>query len=453
MLRKDDKCLVMTDSWASIQHYKIIAFDGEKIDLREFRDYFGTKPVRTLKRSEENSLFSSPYQPQAGVDPDTRIIAELIRNLASSWMRTEERFPITELLNTLVADERLRDVSTLFIEGCVRSCIASDLFSIWWDKRRKEKVYSIELSPEMAEQERNRSFAGSFAAELSELSERIRLLVKHTSTVGTYRENLLQTLLRKNLPERYHVATGFIYGCPRQLDIVIYDRLEYAPLLREGDLVVVPVESVRAVIEVKTDLTKQELDSSLELLDDVAAFDDGRPPFFRGIFGFESSLTPENIYAAFVDFHVREPEVDSDSPNNAVIWNPYQHVTSVCVLGHAYACVDYVEDSKNELTPTLVTKSSATGLKAQAAYFLQLLLAYLRYGGLKRSRGNEITEMLGADTLTLKIGKLTPLEHWGAYFSQEEGMDDSEDDVKKLEAHVRAVQGWLGGQIWPFGKS
>src|SRR6185436_19587694 len=100
---------------------------------------------------------------------------------------------------------------------------ASNHFVPFIDGRKKGADVKLELSARRKDHERSRVFAGTFAQELNALSERIRHIVHHTGTVGTYREQLLQSLLRKNLPERYHVATGFIHGCPRQLDIVIYD--------------------------------------------------------------------------------------------------------------------------------------------------------------------------------------------------------------------------------------
>ncbi|QNU61380.1 hypothetical protein HZS52_16610 [Vreelandella titanicae] len=77
------------------------------------------------------------------------------------------------------------------------------------------------------------------------------------------------------LPKRYFVGTGFIvfindnhdlkglhpnnteflnlksHSTSHQLDIVIYDNTNYAPIFRDGDFVVLRPESVRSIIEVK----------------------------------------------------------------------------------------------------------------------------------------------------------------------------------------------------------
>ncbi|MCQ9136844.1 DUF6602 domain-containing protein, partial [Streptomyces hilarionis] len=86
----------------------------------------------------------------------------------------------------------------------------------------KKDGVSFSLSPAQRAREKQRKFSATIAGELASLSQRVRFIIDHGPTVGTYRENLLQSLLRKHLPERYHVATGFIFGLSRQIDILIY---------------------------------------------------------------------------------------------------------------------------------------------------------------------------------------------------------------------------------------
>ncbi|WP_367619543.1 MULTISPECIES: DUF6602 domain-containing protein [Paraburkholderia] len=90
------------------------------------------------------------------------------------------------------------------------------------------------------------------------MSERIGTLIGHGPTVGTYRENLLQTVLRKHLPTYYHVATGFINGSPPQVDILIYDQVDYVPTFREGVL----VSEVRSKVHIRKVALRAVLTSS-----------------------------------------------------------------------------------------------------------------------------------------------------------------------------------------------
>lgn len=444
------KCLVMTDQWGPGEHFKVVGVDEDMISLRPFLDFIDSEPERKISRSEARDiLFLTPYARYVAENyPAYHYIGKVIENLSGSWLRTQPRYPIGELIDKLNEDERLQNIPRRFIEGCLRSLVMSEAFVVWHDKRLNEPVYHLELSQYMAEKERLRMYAGTFAGELNELSNRVRHLISHSGTVGTYRENLLQTLLRKNIPERYHVATGFIHQCPRQLDILIYDRIDYAPLFREGDLVVVPKESVRAVIEVKTTINKAELIKSLELLDQVAVYDNCKPPFFRGIFGFESTLSGKDIYSTVLDFYT-EPSDDGEIEGliDNAINEPFKHVSSICVLEHAYACVDYVSDESEQIIPVLMAADSATGLMPQAAYFLQQLLSYLRFGGIKPNKRQYMAEFLGADTTWKNVGSLIPFDSWGAYFVQQE-MGGDEKIVEEFESQINAVNGWLQGEPW-----
>ena len=49
-----------------------------------------------------------------------------------------------------------------------------------------------------------------------------------------------------------------------QLDIIVYDDTDYAPIFREKDVVVVRPESVRAVIEVKGFLKSDDVSAIVQ---------------------------------------------------------------------------------------------------------------------------------------------------------------------------------------------
>lgn len=446
------KCLLMGDAWETLAHYRIADIHEDRVSLGRFADVLGREPVRDVPLVDaEAQIFVTPYSLGfAQVDSRLNDLGSLIANLSRSWVRTEEQFPLRKLLSQLSNDFRLKGVSSSFVEGCVRSLVASKLLEVKFDGRKKDKVYVLSLSPEMREAERGRVFAGSMASELNSLSERVRHVIAHTGTVGTYRENILQTLLRKNLPERYHVATGFIEHCPRQLDVLIYDRLDYAPLFREGDLVVVPSESVRAVIEVKTTLSKVALEDSLDLLDQVAMHDDLTPPFFRGIFSFESSIAAQDIYDTVVDFYAPSESKPIEPNCGNFIAEAFRHVSAVCVLETAYARVLYGREH-GKYRPFLVNGESITGLLPQAALFIQQLLDYLRFGGLKHSGADHIERMLGADTKWTLLKPLVVGPDWGAYFDRDY-MDADNDVVEAMEAKIEAVTRWLDGGDWVVPK-
>lgn len=112
----------------------------------------------------------------------------------------------------------------------------------------------------------------SWSAELLSTTGRIRNLIghRHEPTAGGYLETLLRHLLRRVLPDRYRVSTGFIYNWgrdpSRQIDVLIWDPQNHVAHLEQGELVILAPEAVAAIIEVKTTLNTKTLDDAIDLL-------------------------------------------------------------------------------------------------------------------------------------------------------------------------------------------
>jgi Domain of unknown function (DUF6602) len=111
-----------------------------------------------------------------------------------------------------------------------------------------------------------KDYLSRFSEELLAQSTKVDFLIRHSGTVGSFREELFRGFLRKILPGKFQVSTGFIEDSGRQLDIIVWDSVNYAPLFRENEVVVVPRDSVRAIVEVKTKLDTNALDDALEIL-------------------------------------------------------------------------------------------------------------------------------------------------------------------------------------------
>lgn len=83
----------------------------------------------------------------------------------------------------------------------------------------------------------------------------------HNPTIGILTEEILRSFLRTYLPKGVSVEQGFILNTKgnlsKQCDILIYDSQHYAPFYRINDIVVIPADSVIAIVEVKTTVTKQ----------------------------------------------------------------------------------------------------------------------------------------------------------------------------------------------------
>lgn len=87
----------------------------------------------------------------------------------------------------------------------------------------------------------------------------------HEGLKGSENEQALADILRNFLPSCYGVeANGLIIdrdgAVSRQCDIIIYDDVQFPKYFRK----VYPIETVYAVVEVKTELSKQQVDIALE---------------------------------------------------------------------------------------------------------------------------------------------------------------------------------------------
>lgn len=134
--------------------------------------------------------------------------------------------------------------------------------------------------------------------------------IRHRGEKGRQREHGLINLLREHLPMAYGVATGEIVSYKSetsspQCDIIIYDQLHY-PILGKNDVVqIVPLESVFAVIEVRSILDVTTLRDASNKFNAIIKMPRSKPKSRRKkdmmsgplcvIFGFKLQTTRENI--------------------------------------------------------------------------------------------------------------------------------------------------------------
>jgi len=99
----------------------------------------------------------------------------------------------------------------------------------------------------------------SLSEELCALKNRVRNYINdtHWLTDGEWKETVIRTILRRNLPNYVGVSRGFIitpYDTSRQIDVLVYDQRKPIPF-REGDLAFVTPDTALLVAEVKTKIT------------------------------------------------------------------------------------------------------------------------------------------------------------------------------------------------------
>ena len=91
-----------------------------------------------------------------------------------------------------------------------------------------------------------------------------REVVKHPTTKGAVTELAWAKMLSTYLPKRYCADNAFVIdstgNISEQIDIVIFDR-QYSPfILKQNGVTYIPAECVYAVIEVKQDLSRKNLE-------------------------------------------------------------------------------------------------------------------------------------------------------------------------------------------------
>lgn len=90
--------------------------------------------------------------------------------------------------------------------------------------------------------------------------------MQHNLTKGQLRELFVTNILKPFLSSQFDVGTGIIVNQKgeesQQTDIVIYDTRIIPPFIKEQNIGVYPAESVIAAIEVKSRLTREEIESA-----------------------------------------------------------------------------------------------------------------------------------------------------------------------------------------------
>lgn len=93
-------------------------------------------------------------------------------------------------------------------------------------------------------------------------------LVTHNLSKGIAREKIIKDCIRPFLPDAYGIASGECFdingAVSKQLDVVVYDKLFSYVVPYTDDFIQFPFESVYGNIEVKSNLTGEELCKAVE---------------------------------------------------------------------------------------------------------------------------------------------------------------------------------------------
>lgn len=112
-------------------------------------------------------------------------------------------------------------------------------------------------------------YMNDVVAEMRRKSDAIRRdVAAHRPSAGVNREDLVEEFLNTHLPKRFGIETGFVIShdgtFSKQADLMVVDEQNNAPLYPNATNKLWPVESVYALIEVKTRLDPCELQDAID---------------------------------------------------------------------------------------------------------------------------------------------------------------------------------------------
>ena len=94
-----------------------------------------------------------------------------------------------------------------------------------------------------------------------------RDFAQHRPSAGDNREDIVEKFLKQHLPKRFGIGTGFVFShddkLSNQADLLIVDDHNNSSFYPDDRNQLWPVEAVYALIEVKTNLNRYELDMAV----------------------------------------------------------------------------------------------------------------------------------------------------------------------------------------------
>ena len=146
-------------------------------------------------------------------------------------------------------------------------------------------------------------------------------------------------------------------------------------MFREGNLVVVDIDAVRGVIEVKSTLTHELLRSSLNILQPIDR--DHGPPIFKGVFAYRTDIpSAGSAIDTIIDFYDQQNE---DLETFAALADPTEIVTAVCVHKQMLISIRFSRVTDPQiLVPYLFSIRDVVSRSPQTALFFYALNQHVR---------------------------------------------------------------------------
>jgi len=164
-------------------------------------------------------------------------------------------------------------------------------------------VYDDRVSTPAAQ--KDPGLAALLRQRLKAQAELFVALTSHPTLIGSGREDALSELFRQFMPRRFEILSGAVAivgadGRPtrstHQLDMIVADTMDFPTLIRSGNVAVVLAQSVRAVMEVKSNLSRgAKFLTSLVQTARSRQLLGATDPVFMGLFSFAAPTNPDTL--------------------------------------------------------------------------------------------------------------------------------------------------------------
>ncbi len=151
-------------------------------------------------------------------------------------------------------------------------------------------------------------FHKSISNELLLTQNRVRNLIgdKHWASDGAYKEVIFKQVINRFLPKNIETGSGFIVDtingeihCSTQIDVILYDT-NYPVMFRQNDFVIISPQSVKGIIEIKTNPNQKTIRKAITQLTKIC---DVLIPqnIFVGIFAFNYQYNYIHLKSALLE--------------------------------------------------------------------------------------------------------------------------------------------------------
>lgn len=155
-------------------------------------------------------------------------------------------------------------------------------------------------------------------------SEYFSTLTQHPGEKGLLNESHLRKLIARYLPKKFGIGTGFVVSSKtfperrfKQLDLIIYDALNNAPLYQSEAFGIFPIEMVYGYIEVKTTLRNADLEKAFATNKEIRALQHDKHYLFGHVntlaprfymFAYRSEIASDQLGVSILKKFLNEPE-------------------------------------------------------------------------------------------------------------------------------------------------